>query len=261
MVSMLPSSRHAKDLINHASTHLLLSSDRDLKIALISIYNGVEILLKEHLRYGRNVGEDKVVRIGFRKLVTDSADLQTAKRNKNQLLIFHDIRNEVYHFGMVTPSKEDVDAAMGYAKLLFNEINPQNTFPKPDVRLPSERALERVSKIRTSLELSEMSIMKRIVADLQKHEYETELESMLPNKARVDLIARRKKEIKLYEFKIMSSGKLVRSPAIYQLLAYLKILHGEYPQHKIKGYLVTNAKFNKLVKRTANLEGISLIEL
>lgn len=51
--SVLPTTRHIRELIEHSEEHLSLGSERDMKIALIHVDDSIEIMLKEHLRYNR----------------------------------------------------------------------------------------------------------------------------------------------------------------------------------------------------------------
>ena len=71
----LPSSRHAKDLIEQADEHLNKSTEKDLKFALIHADNAIESLLKEHARYGKNKRINDVVEMSFHKLLEECGDL------------------------------------------------------------------------------------------------------------------------------------------------------------------------------------------
>jgi len=52
-IKVLPTSRHIKELLNHAEEHLNQGSNTDLKFSLIHADNSIEIMLKEHLRYDK----------------------------------------------------------------------------------------------------------------------------------------------------------------------------------------------------------------
>ena len=47
---VLPTTRHVKELIEHAEQHLLSGFNWDMKVSLIHADNSIEIMLKEHAR-------------------------------------------------------------------------------------------------------------------------------------------------------------------------------------------------------------------
>lgn len=103
--SWLATSRHARDLIEHAEEHLQMGSERDLKFSLIHADNAIEALLKEHTRYGKRQRIDNIIEMSFQKLLDASSDIAFVEDQRHLLSFTHDMRNAVYHFGALTPQQ------------------------------------------------------------------------------------------------------------------------------------------------------------
>lgn len=258
----LPISRHAKELIEHGTEHLERGSEKDLKFSLIHIDNSIEIMLKEHLRYSKGKSLREIEQKSFNELLNSCEDINSIRNNKGHFLAFHDIRNAVYHVGTFVPSREDVESALSFAKMLFNDLHPEYELPKIKIQLPSVKTIQTISQIfGPTRHITELSLLKGFSRFFRDKHYKVEIETILPGGIRVDLLAQKDKELIICEFKARRERMFVGLTAIYQLMHFAHELRRIYPPEKrIQAWLITNARFTRRVKEVATREKIRLID-
>jgi len=237
---MLPTTHHVKELIVHAEEHLLSGSERDLKISLMHADNSIEILLKEHLRYGQEKSWGEIEHMNFYELLSSCKDISLVNSSKSFFLAFHDMRNAVYHVGTLVPMKKDVQSAVEFAKTLFNELHPSFRFAEARIELPSEKSI-RVASDTLGQKLpyiNELSLIRDFSEYLRQMGYEVLLEHSLA-RFRIDILARKEDDLIVCEVKTRGAGVL----SVRQLISYMDALREKFPEKKIQGWLITNGQF------------------
>jgi Holliday junction resolvase len=265
---LLPIARHAKELIEHSSEHLENGSEKDLLISLVHIDNSVEIMLKEHMRFKRNISWGQIEKMFFPQLLDACAqDLETIENNKNQFTAFHDIRNALYHAGTFVPRKEDVESALYFSKSLFNEIHPDFSFEKIEAIATSIDTINFLAKEYgvNRPYVTEYELTQKIALKLQKEGYKVRVNTRISGTALMpDILLTRNNEVIVVEIKARSTGKILNS-SVYQLAGYVSAIKKVVPSDsKVEGWLITNTAFNMAAKKTAvdlNLRLISGEEL
>jgi len=123
-----------KELIKHAIAHLHgKSSDFDLRIAFISIDNGVEVMIKTYLGLPRRVKDipsptrrELESAFGFPDildLLEKFAPQHLEGIELGEIEWYHRIRNSLYHDGNgITVEKKHVETYLGLAKILFENL-------------------------------------------------------------------------------------------------------------------------------------------
>lgn len=259
--SMLPTTRHVKELIMHAEEHMNSGTEWDLKVSLIHADNSIEIMLKEYLRYRKEKSWGEIERMNFYKLLNSCKDINLVSNSKSFFLAYHDIRNAVYHTGTLVPMKEDVKSVVGFAKTLFNELHPQFKFVDVRIKLPSKRAINTVSSVLGfQPHMTEMLLMKEFSNYLLKSGYKVLIEPVMPDKSRADLLAQRENKLIVCEFKVRQTGMVVGREAVYFLKAQVEALRKKYPEKNVEGWLITNARFSKSTREVAKGHNIQLFD-
>jgi HJR/Mrr/RecB family endonuclease len=241
---MLPTTHHVKELIEHAEEHLSYGSERDLKISLMHADNSIEILLMEHLRYGKEKSWGEIEHMNFYELLSSCKDISLVSSSKSFFLAFHDMRNAVYHVGTLVPMKKDVESAVEFAKTLFNELHPSLGFTEARIELPSEKSI-RVASDTLGQRLpytTELSLVRNFSEYLRQMGYEVYLEHPVAG-YRMDLLARKEDDFIVCEVKAGKVGVGVGVNSVRQLVAYMDALRKDFPEKKIQGWLITNGQF------------------
>lgn len=255
--SMLPTTHHVKELIEHAEEHLSYGSERDLKISLMHADNSIEILLKEHLRYGQEKSWGEIERMNFYELLSSCKDISLVNSSKSFFLAFHDMRNAVYHVGTLVPMKKDVESAVEFAKTLFNELHPSFRFTEARIELPSEKSI-RVASDTLGQRLpyrTELSLVRDFSEYLRQMGYEVVLEYPVAG-YRIDLLARSEDGFIVCEVKARRAG----ARSVSQLITYMDALREEFPETKIQGWLITNSHFTPNAQTIAERFKIRLFD-
>lgn len=123
-----------KELLEHGLKHLDLKSDFDNRIAMISIDNSVELMIKTHLSLPKRISKIE----GLTRKITEEISssfpslldgLEKYCSDKLQgidlgdIEWFHRVRNQLYHDGNgITVEKEKVEAYAEIAKILFENL-------------------------------------------------------------------------------------------------------------------------------------------
>jgi hypothetical protein len=169
---MLPITRRTKALLEHSIEHLNAGTESDLQFALLHADNSVEILLKYYLRFFKKLAPSKVDDMSFYELITRSNDLQTILESEAYFLVFHDMRNAVWHDGLMIPPKSDVMSATNYAKNLFNELFPEISFLNVQTTVPTQESITNLKRTYGNKEhLSEISEIQRFFGLFEKNGY------------------------------------------------------------------------------------------
>jgi len=254
---VLPTTRHAKELIEHAEEHLLSGSERDMKISLLHADNSIEILLKEHLRYGREKSWEEIERMSFYKLLSSCKDISLVRSSKSFFLAFHDMRNAVYHVGTLVPMKKDVESAVEFSKTLFNELHPQSKFAEARIELPSEKSIHEVSDtLGFQPYITELSLVREFSEYMRENGYDVSIEHKT-NEIRADLFAVKEASGIVCEFKIKRS---VGVDSVHQTKSYVGIFREAFPDKNIEGWLITNGIFSEAARRVAKRFDIQLFD-
>ena len=254
----LPTSRHAKDLIEHAEEHLKLGYERDLKFSLIHADNAIESLMKEHARYGRtdSLGEKEIVEMKFFNLLQKCEDLPVVQEQESHIKMTHDMRNAVYHFGIMNPSKEDVEYAVGVAKLLFNSMHPDHSFGAIQSQLPSEDALMAVEQALPS-QVHRGIAAERLFADfLTARGY-----TVLARVGGADLVARAQNKTTLVlEIKNVSTKSYTDIRALDYFKQVMAMWRDKNPGKAASAIFVTNGSLAARLKKFATRYRIKFID-
>jgi CRISPR/Cas system-associated exonuclease Cas4 (RecB family) len=259
---LLPIARHAKELLEHASEHLQNGTEKDSIIALIHLDNAIEIMLKEYLRFNKNQPwrniEDKV----FYQLLDACVELGTIENNKSQFVAFHDIRNALYHAGTFAPRKEDVESALYFSKLLFNEMHPNFSFKDMQVESTSASTIDSLAKEfgRHRPYVTEASLLNKLAVLFNKQGYETKINPKLAGTSMMaDLLLIRNSEAVVIEIKGRTKGEKVLNSAVFQLAGYVEAVRKAMTTKKVEGWLITNTNFSKAAITAARKLNIRLI--
>lgn len=116
-----------KEILNHAIGHFEAGTPSDLRFALISIDNAIEVAIKAYLRYEKGLTRGEVDKLNsFHELLRklqEKLDPPLEKDKAVNIVYFHDIRNDLYHNGNgMTVSKENVETALNIAYELFDRL-------------------------------------------------------------------------------------------------------------------------------------------
>jgi hypothetical protein len=260
----LPSSRHAKDLIEHAQEHLTKGSERDLKFSLIHADNAIEALLKEHARYGRRRRVNDVIEMPFQKLLDECVDLPIIEDERYRFTFIHDMRNAVYHFGMLTPNRQDVESSIGSAKMLFNVLHPEHPLTSAsEVHLPSLGAIE------ATLQSQPMTLAGRIIrteaeliSNFTKHltEHGYLVHTVDPLGHGFDIVGENSKHRILIDFKITSSRSYEHRNGILRFRDARNVFQRVNQSKPTDAVFVTNKPMTESVKSEAKRAGVWTIE-
>lgn len=259
---LLPIGRHAKELIEHSQEHLQQGQEKDLIIALIHLDNAVEIMLKEHLRFNKNNSWRSIEQKFFNQLLDACEDLDTIESNKNQFVAFHDIRNSLYHAGTFAPRKEDVESALSFSKLLFNETHPLFAFKEMKIRKASDSTISFLAKEygRNTPYVTEAKYLKKLAMLLEKNNYNVKTNPTLTGTSfMADLLATKNNEVIVIEIKARTKAKSVLNSTVFKLADYVEAVKVALPGKKVEGWLVTNTTFSLAAKKAARTRKIRLL--
>jgi len=258
---MLPTTRHIKELINHAEDHINHGEESDLKFSLIHADNSIEIMLKEYLRYNKEKSWSEIDRKGFYDLLTICEDVDLIKESKDYFLAYHDIRNSVYHTGTLVPLKEDVEAALGLAKTLFNELHPNFKFVDAKIKVPSKKSIQNIMHVLGSKPyLNEISLVRAFSNYLERERFEVFPEYVVAGKIRADIVAMKDEELIICEIKLGGVKRLVDRRTLSKLKIMYDHLKENNPDKEVKGWLITDGLFSSIVKKVAKKYNIRLID-
>jgi hypothetical protein len=123
-----------KELLNHGLNHLYLETDFDSRIAMISIDNSVELMIKTYLGLPKRITKiegltrkkyEEIVS-GFPSLIDGLEEYASDKLTGIELgdiEWFHRVRNQLYHDGNgITVEKSKVETYAEIAKILFENL-------------------------------------------------------------------------------------------------------------------------------------------
>ncbi len=123
-----------KELLNHGLYHLYLGTDFDSRIAMISIDNSVELMIKTYLGLPKRITKiegltrkkyEEIVS-GFPSLIDGLEEYASDKLTGIELgdiEWFHRVRNQLYHDGNgITVEKGKVETYAEIAKILFENL-------------------------------------------------------------------------------------------------------------------------------------------
>jgi hypothetical protein len=258
MLPMLPTTRHVKELIEHSEEHVKLGSEKDLKIALIHVDNSIEVMLKEYLRFEKEKTLGEIERLSFHELIKGCPDIAVVKSSKNLFVAFHDIRNAIYHSGMLAPQKKDVESAIDLAKSLFNELHPNTGFETAQVTLPSKESIKTLPRyVGNKQYIEELRVIQGFLGYMHLNGYIAAVEYSLNDKDRyhyrADLVAFKGKEVIVCEFKLRFIP-IHRAMIINKLHVYMTLLAEKFPEKTVKGWLVIYGE--EVTLRSSDIESI-----
>ncbi len=259
MITMLPIARRTKALIEHSMEHFNSGSEPDLQLALLHADNSVEILLKYYLRFSKKLPPNKVDSMNFYELITNSTDLETISKSDAYFLVYHDMRNAVWHDGLMIPPKSDVNSATNYAMTLFNELFPDVSFSNVQTTVPTPESIKNLrSTYGNSDYLSEISDLQRFIKIFERQGYNVIREHDSKDVG-IDIIARKKTHSILCEFKTGKSSNIgshiiVRTNNSFQ--NYINYSGWD----NVEKWLITDAPHEKPAIEKANEMNIRLIK-
>lgn len=257
---MLPTTRHIKELIEHSENHYSKGGNSDLKFALIHADNSVEILLKEHLRYVKNKAWGEIEKKGFHSLLGACGDIELVKNSRAYFQAYHDIRNSVYHTGTLVPPKEDVKAAIGLAKTLFNKLHPDVQFKEAEVAVPSKEIMGLIIDHKLPQPyLNYFSLVQDFSKYLERNGYSVTLESVINNQTRADILAEKADKTVICELK-SSKNRPVGLRAARQLHSMVVELDSTLSEKNVEGWLITDGGFTQSVRQFSLMNKIRLID-
>ena len=123
-----------KELLVHGLQHLELRTDFDNRIAMISIDNSVELMIKTYLGLPKRISKIEglsrkaleEITSSFPSLLDGLEKYANAKLNGidlGDIEWFHRLRNQLYHEGNgITVEREKVEAYAEIAKMLFENL-------------------------------------------------------------------------------------------------------------------------------------------
>lgn len=123
-----------RELLIHGIQHLDLNSGFDYRIAMISIDNSVELMIKTHLGLPKRITKiEGLTRKKFEEITSTFPNLldgleEFASDKLNGIDLgdiewFHRLRNQLYHDGNgITVEKEKVETYAEIAKILFGNL-------------------------------------------------------------------------------------------------------------------------------------------
>lgn len=123
-----------RELLVHGIQHLDLDSGFDYRIAMISVDNAVELMIKTHLGLPKRITriegitrkKYEEITSTFPNLLDGLEEFDSSRLNGidlGDIEWFHRLRNQLYHDGNgITVEKEKVEAYAEIAKILFNNL-------------------------------------------------------------------------------------------------------------------------------------------
>lgn len=253
---MLSISRHAKDLIEHADSLINGNTDRGRKIALLLIDNAIEILLRMYLRYHLELSPEQVEDKSFFKLLNDSIKLKTVSSAKMYLMDIHDMRNRLYHEGSMIPPLENVKSALTFGKDLFNELNPNDKLPLPELLLPDKDTMKRIESESGRGSKEEFKLFTIAALVLRSRGF-----SILPIQTAfdtgVDIMGKKGNESVLIETK---SNIRFETERVFDMLVEAgRAFQKRSPDEKMRLWVITRGRLSLKLVKLAEEKGIELI--
>jgi len=123
-----------KELLNHAINHLKKESGFDIRIAMVSIDNAMELMIKTYLELPKRITGLDLSRTEIKEAFENFPKLlQTLERftSNNMLTVegfndieyFHRVRNDLYHGATcLTIERDKAEAYFAIAELLYNKL-------------------------------------------------------------------------------------------------------------------------------------------
>ncbi|MCP4181535.1 MAG: hypothetical protein GY756_27540 [bacterium] len=123
-----------RELLVHGLQHLDLETGFDYRIAMISVDNSVELMIKTHLGLPKRITKiEGITRKKYEEITSNFPNLldgleEFASERLNGIDLgdiewFHRLRNQLYHDGNgITVEKEKVEAYAEIAKILFGNL-------------------------------------------------------------------------------------------------------------------------------------------
>lgn len=123
-----------KELLNHGLQHLELNSDFDCRMAMISIDNAVELMIKTYLGLPKRITKiENLTRKRYEEITNSFPNLMDGLEEfasdkltgieLGDIEWFHRLRNQLYHDGNgITVEKEKVETYAAIAKILFENL-------------------------------------------------------------------------------------------------------------------------------------------
>jgi hypothetical protein len=137
-----PWSQGPKELLNHAVDHLKKEGGFDVRIAMVSVDNAVELMIKTYLELPKRItGLDlsrKETEEAFENFPRLLQALEKYTSNNilnaedfNEIEYFHRVRNDLYHGATcLTIEKDKTEAYFAIAELLYNKLFHQGEVTK-----------------------------------------------------------------------------------------------------------------------------------
>jgi hypothetical protein len=123
-----------KELLNHGLQHLELDTDFDSRMAMISIDNAVELMIKTYLGLPKRITKiENLTRKQYEEITNSFPNLMDGLEEfasdkltgieLGDIEWFHRLRNQLYHDGNgITVEKEKVETYAAIAKILFENL-------------------------------------------------------------------------------------------------------------------------------------------
>jgi len=129
-----PWTQGPKELLNHAGDHLKKGNGFDIRIAMVSIDNAVELMIKTYLRLpkritGLSISKREIQELfeSFPKLLQALEKYISTNRlneiNFDDIEYFHRVRSNLYHNEVcLTIEKDAAEVYFAIAELLYNQL-------------------------------------------------------------------------------------------------------------------------------------------
>jgi hypothetical protein len=256
----LPVSRHAKDLLIHAEELVKEDSERGLKIGLILVDNGVEVMLREYQRYRKELPQAEVEKMMFHKLLDSCLDLSIVSSSKSHFQFCHDTRNLLYHNGSLMPTKEDVFSFLSFAKELFNELHPNHRLSITKLEQPTSKTAKQVRNFTKEAYMNEVYFSSLFSESLEKQGYEIRTNSPVygARTSRFDMVARKGDSFIIIEFK--QNVRAVTGVTLAKLSTDKALVEKASPDVIFSVWLVANGTFSEMMRRKAASYEVELID-
>jgi hypothetical protein len=123
-----------KELLNHGLLHLELDTDFDSRMAMISIDNAVELMIKTYLGLPKRITKiENLTRKKYEEITSSFPNLMDGLEEfasdkltgieLGDIEWFHRLRNQLYHDGNgITVEKEKVETYAAISKILFENL-------------------------------------------------------------------------------------------------------------------------------------------
>ncbi len=176
-----------KELLNHAIEHLKIGKGFDIRIAMISIDNAIELMIKTYLELPERITDLNLSRKELEEYFENFPKLLKAlekyvpnilsKNDFNDIEYFHRVRNDLYHGATaLTIERDKTEAYLALAELLYQKLFYPETAIKELTRekLDKFKSLirdfiinwDRIEKMIFSIAQAELNIKKPTPLDI-----------------------------------------------------------------------------------------------